>query len=119
MAPRKTGVEKGCNRVNAKGPRDGKVNKELDPIRILRPFIDGVQGRPATDHIDKEVTVENDHVVEEHRMRGWVEKDVKKTVSLTDVHHDEKKAHGNGPDGQELSKDGEFPVIFVIVKIVG
>src|ERR1051325_385963 len=119
-----TNVEKGGDRVNRDRPHDSDENKgNIKPFGGPLVLIAAIEQIAADVNIEDEVTVQHDHVPAQHRGRKIELTDsgnqVPEAIGPAQIHRDEREAHNDGRDREQLAKDDEIMQLLVVVNVNG
>ena len=119
VTTRQTAVQVGRDRVNTHRPGDGDVDQRFKPALVVNAIALGLQHVPSDDHVQKQVAVEHDGIVEQHAVGRRVQKNVERPHGLPQVDHDKQQTHDDGGDGQKFTQDGDLTIGLVVMQIVG
>ena len=89
----KATVQPGCYRVDADGERYRYIYKRFDPHGIMGVVALRFQHIPSYDDVEEQVTVENEGIPEEHRIRCGVKPHVEDPHRLSEIDENKKQAH--------------------------
>ncbi len=118
VAAGQTGIQERGNGVDGECPYDGGVYQRLNPFRMGYALAVTLKAGPADYNVQDQISVQNDHIPEEDRVRSRMEDDVQHTLGLSNVDDDETETHDNGSDSHEFTHNYHAFELLVMMEVV-
>ena len=115
----KTGVNKGCYRVDADCQGYGKKDEWLQPGSRGHFLSLCLKSAPTYYEVEDEIEIQHDHIPEQDGTWGRVEYNIEDTGRLAEVNEDEQDRHGYRRYCKEFTKDGDSSKDPEVMKVIG